>query len=114
MTCDPDDSHIVFTWFLPVADITCINISREGKPMMKSCMISLCILLLTLSAVAQIQNGEFNGTVTDASGAALANAKVTITNKATNLSVNTTTNGTGVYSAKQLPVGVYKITVEAA
>src|SRR6266852_2851932 len=99
--------------FLGVADITCTNISREGKPMTKSCMVSLCILLLSLSAMAQIQNGQFTGTVTDSTGAALAGAKVTVTNQATNLSVTTTTNGTGEYSAKELPVGVYKITVEA-
>jgi hypothetical protein len=78
------------------------------------CMISLCIfLLLTLSAMAQIQNGQFSGTVTDASGAAVAGAKVTLTNRATNLSVTTITNGTGVYNARELPIGVYKITVEA-
>src|SRR5258708_9636689 len=100
--------------FLGVADITCTNISREGKPMTKSCMVSLCIFLLTLSAMAQIQNGQFTGTVTDATGAALAGAKVTITNSATNLSVTTTTSGSGVYSARELPVGAYKITVEAA
>jgi hypothetical protein len=81
--------------------------------MMKSCMISLCILLLTLSAMAQIQNGQFTGTVTDASGAALAGAKVNVTNAATNFTLNATTNGTGVYNVKEVPVGVYKITVEA-
>jgi hypothetical protein len=79
------------------------------------CMISLCIfLLLTFSAMAQIQNGQFSGTVTDASGAAVAGAKITLTNRATNLSVTTTTNGTGVYNARELPIGVYKITVEAS
>jgi hypothetical protein len=82
--------------------------------MMKSCMISLCILLLTLSAMAQIQNGQFTGTVTDASGAALAGAKVAVNNAATNFTLNTTTHGTGVYNVKEVPVGVYKITVEAA
>jgi hypothetical protein len=80
---------------------------------LRFCLISLCILMFALTAMAQIQNGQFTGTVTDASGAALAGAKVTITNPATNLQVTTTTNGTGVYSAKELPVGVYKITVEA-
>jgi hypothetical protein len=81
--------------------------------MMKSCMISFCILLLTLSAVAQIQNGQFTGTVTDASGAALAGAKISVNNASTNFTLNATTNGTGVYNVKEVPVGVYKITVEA-
>jgi hypothetical protein len=82
--------------------------------MTKFCTISLCILLLTLSAMGQIQNGQFTGTVTDASGAALAGAKILITNQATNFSVTTSTNGTGVYNARELPVGAYKITVEAS
>src|SRR5260370_12008517 len=93
-----------------------MDILSEGKPMTKLrfCMISLCIFLLTLSAMAQIQNGQFTGTVTDASGAAVAGAKITIANQATNFLVHGTTDGTGSYTAKELPVGVYKITVEAA
>jgi len=73
----------------------------------------ICALLLTLGAIAQVQNGQFTGTVTDPTGAAVPNAKVTITNQATNLSVTTTTNQTGFFTAKELPVGTYKITVEA-
>src|SRR4029077_8693101 len=96
--------------------VGCTDILSEGKPMTKLrfCMISLSVLLLTLSAMAQIQNGQFTGTVTDASGAAVAGAKVTIANQATNFSVSTTTNGSGSYSARELPVGSYKITVEAS
>jgi outer membrane receptor protein involved in Fe transport len=81
---------------------------------LRFCLVAICIATLTLAAMGQIQNGQFTGTVTDASGAALAGAKVTMTNSATNLSVSTTTNGTGVYYAKELPIGVYKITVEAS
>jgi hypothetical protein len=80
---------------------------------LRCCSVVLCTLLLTLSAMAQIQNGQFTGTVTDPSGAAVPNAKVTITNQATNLSLTATTNQTGLYNARELPVGVYKITVEA-
>jgi outer membrane receptor protein involved in Fe transport len=80
---------------------------------LRFCMISLCIFLLTLSAMAQIQNGQFTGTVTDSSGAAVTGAKVTLANLATNLSITTNTNDTGVYNARELPIGVYKITVEA-
>jgi len=77
-------------------------------------LISLCIVMFALTSMAQIQNGQFAGTITDPSGAAVANAKVTITSQATNLSFTTTTNQAGVYTAKELPVGTYKITVEAA
>ncbi len=77
------------------------------------CLALLSLLVLVLGAFAQIQNGQFNGTVTDPSGAAIANAKVTVTNLGTNLSVTTTTNQTGLYAARELPVGSYKITVES-
>jgi hypothetical protein len=81
---------------------------------LRFCLISLFTLLFTLAAVAQIQNGQFQGTVTDPSGAAVPNAKITISNQSTGLSVTATTNATGLYSIKELPVGVYKVTVEAA
>jgi Carboxypeptidase regulatory-like domain/TonB dependent receptor len=81
---------------------------------LRCCFVVFCTLLLTWGAVAQIQNGQITGTVTDPSGAAVPNAKVTITNQATNLSVTTSSGGTGLYNAKELPVGNYKITAEAA
>src|ERR1700756_1152537 len=77
------------------------------------CLVSFCLALLTVGAVAQVQNGQFTGTVTDPSGAAIPNAKVTVTNLGTNLSVTSTTNQTGLYTAKELPVGSYKIVAEA-
>jgi len=77
------------------------------------CVVSCCILLCTLTAVAQIQNGQFEGTVTDPTGAAIAGAKVTVTNLGTGLTVSLTTNQNGLYVAKELPVGTYKITAEA-
>ena len=69
--------------------------------------------MLALGAFAQVQNGQFTGEITDPSGAAIANAKVTVTNTGTNLTQTVTTNPSGLYTAKELPVGTYKITVEA-
>lgn len=77
------------------------------------CLVLFSVMLLALGAVAQIQNGQFDGTVTDPSGAAIPNAKVTVTNTGTNLSVSITTNQAGNFTAKELPPGSYKITVEA-
>ena len=77
-------------------------------------MVVLSLVAFAASATAQIQNGQFTGVVTDPSGAAIANAKVTITNMATNLTVSATTNQAGLYTVKELPIGLYKITVEAA
>ncbi len=74
-------------------------------------LFSLLGMLSVLTA--QVQNGQFNGVVTDPSGAAIPNAKVTVTNVGTNLAVGTTTNQSGFYAVKELPVGTYKITAEA-
>jgi outer membrane receptor protein involved in Fe transport len=81
---------------------------------LRCCLISLLVVLFALGAMAQIQNGQFAGTVTDPSGAALANAKITVSNQATGLAVTATSNATGSYLIPELPPGTYKITVEAA
>src|SRR6266487_154306 len=78
------------------------------------CVVSCCFLMFALSAVGQVQNGQFTGTVTDPSGAAIAGAKVTVTNRATNLSVSTTTNTSGAYTVKELPAGQYDMTIESS
>ena len=81
---------------------------------LRFCLISLVVLLCALTAIAQIQNGQFAGSVTDPSGAAVPNAKITLTNAATGLSVVATSNATGAYQVAELPPGTYKVTIEAA
>src|SRR6266852_2765028 len=77
------------------------------------CLVFFSLLIMVVSAAAQVQNGQFTGTITDPSGAAIANAKVTAVNPATNLSVAVNTKATGLYTLKELPPGSYKITAEA-
>src|SRR6266403_1655692 len=77
------------------------------------CLAVFAVLALTFSAFAQVQNGQFTGTVSDPTGAAIANAKVTVNNPATDLNLTTTTNSSGNYTVKEVPIGTYKITVEA-
>ena len=77
------------------------------------CLAVLAVLALSFGAFAQVQNGQFSGTVTDPTGAQVANAKVTVKNPATDLSASTTTNSSGNYVVKELPVGSYSLTVEA-
>src|SRR5262245_42287840 len=73
------------------------------------------ILLVTSAAFAQqIGGGTVNGTVTDPSGAAIANAKVTATQTATGVARTTQSSGAGVYSLSSLPPGVYDVQIEAS
>jgi outer membrane receptor protein involved in Fe transport len=62
---------------------------------------------------AQDTTGKITGEVTDSSGAVIPNATVTVTNIATNLAKQTTTNNSGLYQALQLPIGSYRVTVSA-
>lgn len=81
--------------------------------MKKLLFVLLSLALLAAVTTAQVQNGQFTGTVLDPSGAAIPNVKVTVTNSGTNLSTTVTTNQTGLYNARELPPGNYKLTAEA-
>jgi hypothetical protein len=73
--------------------------------------VAICCLAIT--AAAQIQNGQLTGSVTDPSGAAVPNAKVTATNPNTSFTSSSNTGDSGVYTIRELPIGTYKLTVEA-
>jgi Carboxypeptidase regulatory-like domain len=73
----------------------------------------LTTLLLSNIALAQRDLGTVTGTITDASGAAVPNATVTILEGATGLSYTTTSSESGSYSRPALKPGTYTITVQA-
>jgi outer membrane receptor protein involved in Fe transport len=77
------------------------------------CLVVFAVLALAFSALSQVQNGQFTGTVTDPTGASIANAKVSVINSATDLHLTATTNSSGNYTVKEVPPGTYKVTVEA-
>ncbi len=70
------------------------------------------MLLLSVGARAQVDRGAIVGLVTDPSGAAVAEAEVTVTNLGTNQSLQSRTNAEGNYSAPLLKIGRYSIRVE--
>jgi len=65
-------------------------------------------------AIGQAVYGSVFGTVTDASGAAVPNATVTITNTGTNVSETAKTNESGNYNQTRLIPGTYRVKVEAS
>ena len=79
-------------------------------------IFSTCILFAlstaTVLAQAEIGGSTLNGTITDATSAAVPGAKVTVTNRDTGLSRTTTTNEAGQYTFPTLPVGTYDLTAE--
>ncbi len=71
------------------------------------------VLLLSITASAQFRAGV-QGSVTDAQGGAIIGATVTLTNKETNKTQQTTTGDEGFYRFSELPPGTYSLTVEQA
>jgi len=78
----------------------------------------LAVVLVVLAsaglAYSQAVNATLLGTVTDASGAVVPNAKVTITETQTGIAHATQTNESGNWMVPNLPPGVYAASVEAA
>src|SRR6266404_2682920 len=73
--------------------------------------IVLCVAIVTL-AFGQSERGTIQGTVHDSSGAAIVNARITVTNNGTNVKTNTVSNAAGDYAAASLPPGDYTLRVE--
>ncbi len=80
--------------------------------------LALVFFALTLfagpSTFAQTFRGTILGSVTDSSGAAVPGATVTIKNVDTGLVRTVTTSDDGSYSAPELPIGNYSVSVERA
>src|SRR5436190_1028343 len=80
------------------------------------CLVASVLLLLVCSSVALSQEttGSIVGAVKDPNGAVVANATVTVTDSAKKIVVRTVqTNDDGQYTARDLPVTKYDLTVEA-
>jgi hypothetical protein len=73
------------------------------------------ILLGSISLLAQstVGKGSIQGTVTDQTGAVVANAKVAITNKATASTIHLTVSSAGSYSSGAIQPGDYLVRAEA-
>jgi hypothetical protein len=69
------------------------------------------LLLLAPALMAQAPIGAIEGTVTDATGAVIPGATVTITEKATGRVINLTSNGSGYFEARALPPGQYTVKI---
>ena len=79
--------------------------------------IFIAMTLIALAAVAGLAQefrGSISGQVTDAGGAVVAGAKVTVTNSATNTASTTRTDENGNYTVLYLITGNYGISVEAS
>ena len=76
--------------------------------------IQICLVLLlgALPALAQTISGRIDGHVTDTSGGVLPGATVTVLNEGTGFTRTLVTDEAGLFTATNLPVGIYSITAE--
>jgi hypothetical protein len=92
--------------------------ARTRKPQTMAALLMMfataaALLLISPAAFAQYR-ASIQGTVSDSTGGVIPNAKLTLTNTATNEMQSRTSNGEGVYNFNALPPNVFKLTVEAA
>ena len=75
----------------------------RSNGVLSAILLVACLFLASSAASAQGTNlGTIRGAVTDPNGAAISNASVRVTDLATNISRDLTTNGEGYYEAAGL------------
>jgi hypothetical protein len=79
----------------------------------KSIRVPLLVCVVSFGLFAQLNRAVLTGVVNDPSGAAIANAKITAKNKATNTTFATATTDTGNYTLPALDIGIYRIEAES-
>lgn len=91
---------------------------RYSSSFFRTFLLVLAFGLLCFSVAGAsgqgIVTGSISGTVLDQQGAAVVGAKVTAKNLDTNAETVLTSNEVGYFSFRNMPVGSYKVSVEAA
>src|SRR5437763_821041 len=87
--------------------------SSPGNAFVSVVFLALLFCVSVAPAMAQ-STASLNGTITDATGAGVPNAKVTAINQATSIASSTQSDSAGAYLFPSLPIGKYRIEVTAA
>src|SRR5947208_562038 len=77
-------------------------------------LVAVSLFTLTPFAVGQAVYGSIYGTVTDATGAAVPGANITVTDVAKGTSVNVQSNGSGEFRVEHLIADVYDVKVDVS
>src|ERR1035437_3890986 len=85
--------------------------SRSTSSIPRTVSMVACIILSSIAAHAQYR-ASLRGTVSDAQGAVIPGATVTLVNTDTNNTIVSTSDANGIYNFNALPPAPYRITVE--
>src|SRR6185312_1942605 len=84
------------------------------SPWLAAVALLLSFLWLNPHAVAQgIVTGTISGTVVDPQGAVVNNAKITATNVATGIALQSVSSADGNFSIRAVPIGTYSVRINA-
>src|SRR5258708_3830974 len=93
------------------------NRMNRALPIAKFLAIALALVCLialpSVNLFGQAISGNLVGSVSDSTGAAVANADVEATNVGTNVTSKATTNGSGEYRIDNLIPGSYRVTAKS-
>src|SRR5260370_35297822 len=83
------------------------------KPFVIAFAIAVVAVCLATPGLGQTTFGTILGTVTDASGAVVSNAVITVTNQGENISREVHADAQGNYLAENVKEGIYTVSVQA-
>jgi hypothetical protein len=90
---------------------------QESSPLLRwgvSLFSLFCVLFLSATLTfGQTDTGQITGTITDATGAVVAGAKVSVKSASTGLTHEVTSNSSGLYTVSSLRPDTYTVTVQA-
>ena len=75
-------------------------------------LLIAALIAVPSSLCAQQSSGAINGTVTDTTGALVANARVSLVNRETSVQRSIQTNASGVYDLSNVPPGTYILSIQ--
>jgi hypothetical protein len=89
------------------------------RTLLRSFRALSALFLVSLSVCSHViaqstYTSQLTGVVSDASGAVIPGAKVTLTDEGTNIAANNVTNGSGIYLFTNVRPGTYTIRVESS
>src|ERR1700683_2414772 len=82
-----------------------------GSPV-RAVVVLFALLIAGLPALAQLDTGSISGTVTDPSGSAVKDVKITARETSTGTTYKTVSSATGYYVLPSVRTGTYQVTAE--
>ena len=89
-----------------------MSIQRRTGKIRSTLVLGMALASIAPAALAQAVYGTITGTVTDNTGAAVPNAKVTVTDVGKGTSVSVTSNASGEFTAEHLIPDTYNVKIE--